>query len=692
MTNTAPVASPPLFLNAELSLLAFQRRVLALAEDDAVPLRERLRFLGIVTSNLDELYMVRMAELRRAAASGAAVSLAAHADGYDAEARLAAVQAEIESLLAAQTRCARQCLAAAAAHGVTLLRWSELGAEAQAQLAARYREEIHPDLSPLTMTLSPGIPLPHLPHLGLFLGVVYRATQESRAQFAEHELPGSFPRLLDVPGVAGAMIPIEEVLRANAQHLHPGAIVEGAYLFRVTRGGDLHLHEDFADDLLGAVDAATQRRPQNPAVRVEVDATVPARVSAWILDNLRRDALGRDMESTVSAVQVVDGLLDLRCLDQLRWPTDPSLEYAPQPSIDPCAGAPSLLDLVAAGDLLLHHPFDAFDETVVRFFREAAADPAVTAIEATLYRVGNPSPVVEALVAAARAGKRVFALVELQARFDEAHNVQWARALEQAGGEVVYGLPGLKVHAKLARVTRVDGSKVQHFVHIGTGNYHPRSGRQYTDVSLFTARAAVGDDVGALFENLSARGYPTSPGHGGLLVAPALLLPALLERIDREITHACAGRPAEIVIKVNGLADREIVAALCRASQAGVQVALVVRGICTLRPGVPGLSDNIRVVSVVGRLLEHSRIYRFRNGGAVEHLIGSADLRPRNLRRRVEVLVPVIEPDQCATLDAILQAYLCDGTAWELTSEGSYVRTAADGPAAQDRFAAALAT
>jgi len=690
VTHPVPVAALPRFLNAELSLLAFQRRVLSMAEDDAVPLRERLRFLAIVTSNLDELYMVRMAELRRAAARppGAPDD---HADGYDAVTRLAAVEAEIESLLAAQSRCAMHCIDESAQHGVHLLRWSALSEEAQAALTDRYLDEIHPDLSPMAVTLSPGVPLPHLPHLGLFAGIVFRATPESRSQFAEHELPGDVPRLLDVPGQPGAVIAIEEVLRANAHRLYPAAIVEGTYLFRVTRGGDLHLHEDHAADLLGAVDDATRRRPQNPAVRVEVDATVPSRVSTLILDNLRRDAVGRDMESTVSAVQVVHGLLDLRCLELLPLPPDPSLDYPPLRPADPFSGETSLLDRIAAGDLLLHHPFQSFDATVVRFFCDAAADPEVTSIQATLYRVGTPSPVVEALIAAAQAGKNVFALVELQARFDEAQNVQWARALERAGGRVVYGLPELKVHAKVALVTRVSGSMVQRFAHIGTGNYNPRSGRQYTDLSLFTSDHDTCADVATLLGHLTDRTYPVTPLPGGLLVAPTLLLPALLERIDREIGHARRGQPADIAIKVNGLADREIVDALCRASQAGVAVALIVRGICTLRPGVPGLSENIRVVSVVGRLLEHSRIYRFHNGGAIEHLIGSSDLRPRNLRRRVEVLVPVTSPAHQATLDTILDAYLTDGSAWELGGDGTHARVTTGAPTAQSRFVAGRA-
>ena len=675
----------PAFLSPELSLLAFQHRVLALAEDASTPLLERLRFLGIVTSNIDELYMVRMADLRVAAANAA--DDPHHADGYTAITRLQAVEQELTDLLAAQSRCAATCLREAEAHGVHLLGWAALTDAERAVLRDHYLDEIQPDLSPFAMTLSPGVPLPHLPHLGLFVAIVYRGEGSTRTHLAEHELPRDMPRLLPVPGRAGAVIAIEDVLRANAHLLYPNAIVDGAYLFRVTRGGDLHLHDDHAHDLLAAVASATERRPNNPAVRVEMEAAMPPHVAALILDNLRRDAIDREMESTVDAVQVVDGLLDLRCLQSLPLPGDPSLEYPPMPMRSVVPAGVSMLEAIDAGDLLVHHPFESFDETVVRFFQDAATDPDVTSIATTLYRAGNPSPVVEALLAAARAGKAVFALVELQARFDEEHNVQWARALERAGGRVVYGLAGLKVHAKLALVERRRGANAVLYAHVGTGNYNPRSGRQYTDLSLFTRDESLTRGVGELLQALRNAVATPEMLPGGILAAPYQLLPSLLARIEREAAHARAGRPASITIKVNGLADREIVHALYRASQAGVSVDLVIRGICTLRPGVPGVSDTIRVVSIVGRLLEHSRIYRFGNGGDAEYLIGSADLRPRNLRRRVEVLVPVRAPAHREALDEILDRYLGDGTAWELDERGAYHQRTAGVASAQAFFA-----
>ena len=675
------------FLNAELSLLAFQRRVLALAEAPTTPLMERLRFLGIVSSNMDELHMVRMAELRRAARDTSSAATPDHHDGYSPIARLQAVEEQIASILAAQSRCAQSCLRAVAAHGVHLLTWDALSDAEREALQAQYLRDIQPDIAPQAITMNAGVPLPHLPHLGLFIAVVYRAPNGERRHVAEHELPHNLERMLTVPGRTDAVIAIEEVLRANAHFLYPNMIVEAAYLFRVTRSGDLHLHDDHAHDLLVAVASATERRPHNPAVRVEAESSMPANVAALILDNLTRDALGREMEITVDAVQMIDGLLDLRCLQGLPLPRRSDVEFAPMPMHPVASDAGSMLDAIDSGDLLLHHPFVSFDHSIVRFFRDAAADPHVTSLQATLYRVGTPSPIVEAMIMAANAGKRVFAFVELQARFDEEHNVHWARAIERAGGQVVYGLPGLKVHAKLALAERRVNGVTTRYAHVGTGNYNPRSGRQYTDLSLFTSDAARTAGVAELLRALAASTAAHDALPGGLLSAPDHLLRELLQRIEREAAHAQAGLDASITIKVNGLADREIVRALYRASQAGVRVDLIVRGICTLRPGVRGQSENIRVLSVVGRLLEHSRVYRFANGGQPEHLIGSADLRPRNLRRRVEVLAPVTDPLHCQQLDRLLQRYLDDATAWELDDTGGY-RPRGGVSGAQAQFAA----
>lgn len=699
LDDTHPVIRDSVeLLNAELSLLAFQRRVLALAQDPGTPLLERLRFLGIVTSNIDELYMVRMAELRRAAIDAQVDERIERSDDprvgsseTDSPiALLEAVEREVAAILTAQSQCAVECLDAARAFGVELLTWDALTTTERDALRTRYLEEIQPDLMPLAITMAPGFPLPHLPHLGLFIAVVFRASADSRAHLAEHELPRDVPRLLAVPGRANAVVAIEDVLRANAELLYPNAIVDGAYLFRVTRGGDLPMNEEDAGDLLGAVALATERRPNNPAVRVEVDQSMPPHVGALILDSLRREAIGRDMELTVSSVQVVNGLLDLRCLSALPLPRGGALEFPVLEARAPVAADVSLFDAMRERDLLCHHPFDSFDDTVVRFLHEAALDPDVTTIKATLYRVGDPSPVVQSLLTAAKAGKKVFVLVELKARFDEEHNVQWARALERAGGRVVHGLVGLKVHAKVALVIRREGTRLAKYVHVGTGNYNTRSGKQYTDLSLFSSRDAITADVADLFNALAGSSRPPEGLANGALVAPHQLLPALIERIDREAEHARAGRVAQIAIKLNGLADTEVARALYRASQAGVRVELVVRGICTLRPGVPGLSENIRVLSVVGRFLEHSRIYRFANNGDAEYLIGSSDLRPRNLRRRVELLVPVPDATHRARLDDIFDRYLHDATAWVLQPDGSYLRRSSDTAGAQAHFASSV--
>ncbi|HKH94152.1 MAG TPA: polyphosphate kinase 1 [Gemmatimonadaceae bacterium] len=677
----------PEMLSPELSLLAFQRRVLALAEDPETPLRERLRFLGIVTSNVDEIYMVRMPELRQAAAKRTNGARSRGMDGLTAGDRLERVEREIASIVDAHARCAAECLHAAEVLGTRILRWNDLSPEEQAELRARCRDEIYPELTPLAMTLSPGHPLPHLPHLGLSLAVVFRRSAGSEAHLAELELPRDAERLLSVRGRRLAVIPIEEVLRANVDLLYPNAHVDGAYLFRVTRAGDLELDERSADDLLDAVSEATERRPYNAAVRVEVQRSMPHTVAELVLENLRREAAGRAESALAGEVHVVNGMLDLRCLGDLPLPDDPALVYPSLPVCSSIDAARPVIDQIADGDLLVHHPFDDYESTVVRFLREAAADPAVTTIKITLYRAGDPSAVVDALLAAARAGKKVAALVELKARFDEEHNVGWARALETAGAHVVYGFVGLKVHAKLALVVRREGASLRRYAHVGTGNYNTRSGRQYTDLSLFSASEALTSDAADLFNALTGSSRPPEGLAHGTLVAPVQLLPSVLELIEREARHARTGQPSGIRIKVNGLSDAEVVRALYRASEAGVRVELVVRGICTVRPDIAGRSDTIRVVSVVGRFLEHSRIYRFESAGTPEYFIGSSDLRPRNLRRRVELLVPVHGTTHRDQLDHVLDLYLQDRTAWALRADGRYVRSAGGGPSAQSTLA-----
>ena len=671
--STNPPPTPAGTLNADVGLVAFQERVLAMAEDPATPLRERLRFLAIVADNVDELHTVRVAGLRTAAHD---LTEDEADDGLTAAEQLDLVVARLRALGERQARCCGDCLALLPAHGVRLVRWRQLSPAQQDVLAERFRDEIHPALTPYAVTLSPGHPLPHLQHLALSMAVMTRDGPRSAPRFSELALPATLPRFLSVQSAEGGrdVVPLEEVVRGNLALLHPHAMVEHAHLFRVTRGGRLPLDEAGTDDMLEAVAEAAGARPRNTAVRVEVEAGMPPWVCDLILEDLRREQEPTGQPVGHELVEPVEGLLDLRALADLPLPSAPDLEFPPFATAAPLAGQASMLDAVRERDLLAHHPFDRFDATVLRFLREAASDDDVTGIRITLYRVGEHSPVVEALTAAARDGKEVVAFVEVKARFEEVRNVRWARMLERAGGRVVYGLKGLKTHAKVALVVRREAGRLRRYAHIGTGNYNPQTARRYTDLSLFTANDAVTADVADLFNDLTGSAGAPHPLGRGSLVAPRQLLSALLERIEREAAHARAGRLARITMKVNGLSDPDVVGALCLASQAGVSVELICRGVCTLRPGVAGRSDGVRVISVVGRLLEHSRILRFENGGDPEYFIGSADLRPRNLRRRVELLVPVREAGARATLDALLALYLDDETGWELRPDGEYQR------------------
>ncbi|MBA2687767.1 MAG: polyphosphate kinase 1 [Gemmatimonadaceae bacterium] len=427
-------------------------------------------------------------------------------------------------------------------------------------------------------------------------------------------------------------------------------------------------------------------RYANPAIRLEVERGMPVFVRELLLESMRRDSGAGDLLVSPVETQEVDGLLDLRCLMELKLPESEHLTFPAIPEIDPIPPGTSMIDLIRAKDLLLHHPFQSFDATVVRFLREAADDPAVTVIKITLYRVGSPSGIVDALLEAAKAGKRVVAFVELKARFDEDQNVTWAKALEAAGANVVYGMVGLKNHAKVSLIVRREDGKLRSYAHVGTGNYNSRSGRQYTDLSLFSARPELASDISDLFNGLTGSSLPPTGLTRGALTAPHQLLPTFVKYIEREAANAARGLPAGIRAKLNGLSDPEIADALYEASSAGVGIDLVVRGICTLRPGVPGVSERIRVKSVLGRFLEHSRIYRFENAGVPEYFIGSSDMRPRNLRRRVELLVPVLDLESRAKLDEILDRYFADESAWDLMATGSYDQRSPGSSRAQDFF------
>lgn len=669
------------FLNPELSLLAFQSRVLSLAEDPRTPLAERLKFIAIVSSNLDEFFMVRMAGLRKKAREQGEEQCD---DGLTRAEQVELIGESVADLMARQAECARECLRELEKLGIKLARWRDLDQSQQHALRETCKEEIRPALMPMAMTMSPGHPIPHLPHLTLALAVVLRDSEDGRLHLSELEIPSEAPRFLKVPGTPGTLIAIEEVVRSNIDMVFPPDRVADVHVFRVTRGGDLDLDEESADDLIDAVADAAGRRLSNPAVRVEVERGMPGFVRNLVLESLGREVAAKEAGLGPADIDEVEGLLDLRSLSKIELPDEPGLHYEPFEAAEPIANDQSVLNAMSEGDILCHHPFDSFESTVVKLLRDASVDPTVTTIKITLYRVGDPSAVVEALLTAARNGKRVVAFVELKARFDEVHNVAWARRLERAGGHVISGLVGFKNHAKVALIVRKENEKLRSYAHVGTGNYNTKSGREYTDLSLFSTRESLIADAADLFNALTGEALPPSGLSHGALAAPTQMVDAILAMIDREASNARAGRPAKITAKLNGLSDADVVRALLRAASDGVTIDLVVRGICTLRPGVHGRSEKIRVVSVVGRLLEHSRIYRFENGGSPAYYIGSADMRPRNLRHRVELLVPVSDPRHHAQLDQILDLYLNDPTGWELESSGEYLQRSREGVGAQE--------
>jgi len=672
----------PHFLNSELSILEFTARVLALAEDLRTPLVERIRFLAIVSENLDEFFMVRVAGLKRSALEQ---NEERTPDGLTPRQQLDLISLHVQSLVARQYRCYSACAAETAAYGARIVSWNELDVGRRDQLRAVMRDELLSALTPLAMTLSPGHPFPKLRHLSLSLAVVLLDRPGTAPHFAQVELPADAPRFTRVPGMH-AVIAIEELVRANLDLLYPSSVIEQAYAFRVTRGADLEIDEDIAPSLLHAVEDASRKRFEQPVVRIEVERAMPSVLRDVVLRELRREHGGSALD-TEDLIEV-DGPLDLGSLTELPVSPAPALVYPPFKGADPLArdaeNGGSIWAALDVRDRLFHHPFDDYDATVVRFFRDAAADPDVTAIKMTVYRAGEKSPIVAALVDAASRGKDVVAFVELKARFDEERNVAWAKRLQEAGGRVVHGLVGIKNHAKCALVVRREGTRLKRYALVGTGNFNADTAKRYTDLSLLSADEELTADVQDLFNELTGSSRAPLQLTRGCLISPKQLLPELLARIEREAAHARAGRGGQIRMKLNGLSDPDIVSALFRASQDGVRIELVVRGVCTLRPGVAVVSANITVVSVLGRFLEHARVFQFSNAGSPEYFIGSADMRPRNLRRRVELLAPVRDPSCRAQLDAVLDLYLADPTAWELTSAGEYVRRHGTGPSAQE--------
>jgi polyphosphate kinase len=651
-----------LFCNRELSLLAFQKRVLAEARDPSNPLLERVNFLSIFGSNLDEFFMVRVAVLKQRSAAGVHE---ARADGLTGTELLEAIRTEVLDLTDQAYACLRESIRPALEQaGVRLLDYADLDDAGREALDAYFSRTVFPVLTPLAF--DPGRPFPHISNLSLNLAVIVKDAAGVE-HFARVKVPNTLPQLVPVE-FGGGFVWLEQVIIPNLQALFPGLEVVEAHPFHVTRDAEVAIQELESDDLLETIEEAVWRRRFRAVVRLQMDKTIPPHIQRILTEELEVDP--RD-------IYPVDGAMDLSRLRQLHGLDRPELKYKPISPFTPPDLLPKSKDdifaLIRREDILLHHPFESF-QPVVEFIRSAARDPDVLAIKMTLYRVGRNSPIVEALLKGIEEGKQVSVLLELKARFDEESNIEWARALEREGVHVIYGLLGLKVHSKIALVVRREGEVMRRYVHLGTGNYNPLTARIYTDLSLFTCDDQTGADATDLFNYLT--GYAAKDEYRKLLVAPLNMRQRLEDLIHRELELANQGDKGHLIFKMNALEDPEMIKLLYRASQGGVQVDMLVRGLCCLRPGLAGISENVRVISLIGRFLEHSRIYYFRNGGREEVYMGSADLMPRNLNRRVEIVVPVTEPKLVRRIrDEILETYLADTVnAYRMQSDGAYLR------------------
>jgi polyphosphate kinase len=673
LVDGRPPVAGSLFLNRELSWLDFNERVLHEALDDRNPLLQRLRFIGIVSSNLDEFYMVRVAGLRRQVAANVTT---APPDGLSPREQVDAVETRVRALIAEQRRCLEEdLLPALAQRGLRLVRADAVPEEAWPTINEIFEREIFPVLTPLAV--DPTHPFPYISNLSLSIAVELRDPDLRAERFARVKVPAGLPRWMSAG--EGMVIPVERVIGEHLGALFPGMQILGWYTFRVTRYSDIDLaNVEEPEDLLAMIQEEVFRRRFGEVVRLEVESDMPEHLRALLMTELRESQAER-FGLRDPAVHEQGQLLDLAALDQLAdtaLPDDPTVRFAPvAPRTPPelAEGEGSIFDAIRAGDILVHHPFDSFAASTERFFEEAAEDPAVLAVKTTLYRTSGDTAIVQALIDAAQRGKQVAVMVELKARFDEENNIGWARTLEGYGVHVSYGSTQLKTHAKVALVVRRELDTIRRYVHVGTGNYDSRRARLYTDFGLFTVDENIAADVSDLFNSLT--GYSGRREFRTLLVAPFGMRDQFLARIDREAMLARAGRPARIVSKMNALVDAGVIEALYVASQAGVQIELIIRGICCLRPGVPGLSENIRVRSIVGRFLEHSRLWYFENGGAEEMLIGSADWMTRNLERRVEAVTPIADPKLRARLRSLIDVWLRDDRqAWTLAPDGLWTQ------------------
>lgn len=658
------------FLDRELSWLAFNQRVLEMAEDPNLYLLERVNFLAIFASNLDEFFMVRVAGLKRRIATGLAVT---SASGLSPQDVLTQISEEAHRL---QERHAKAFIDDIKPQlkdkGIKLVRWAALEESEKSSLSEYFQNQIFPVLTPLAV--DPAHPFPYISGLSLNLAVVIRNKATGKEHFARVKVPPLLPRFVRIPGNTGIQdvryVPLEDIIGEFLGQLFPGMQVLQQHTFRVTRNEDLEVDEDEGENLLVALEKELLRRRFGPPVRLEVANDINPQVLELLI---------RELDINEEDVYHLPSPLDLTGLFEISSIKRPELHFPPHQVITNRFLKPveddtiSIFNAMRQRDILLHHPYESFATSVQAFVEEAAADPKVLAIKQTLYRTSGDSPIVDALIAAAEAGKQVLALVEIKARFDEQNNIAWARKLEQAGVHVVYGIVGLKTHCKLALVIRQEGNQLRRYCHIGTGNYNPKTARFYEDYGILTSREGVGEDLTKLFNQLS--GYAPEATFKNLLVSPNGVREGLTQRIEREIEFKRAGKAAHISLKMNSLVDEQIIDSLYRASNAGVTVDVLVRGMCSLRPGVPGLSENIRVRSVLGRYLEHSRIFSFEGGGDPAVFIGSADMMHRNLDRRVEALVRLSQPDHIREMKNLFELSMSDESAtWHLASDGSWAR------------------
>jgi polyphosphate kinase len=660
------------YQDRELTWLDFDTRVLELTEDPTIPLLERVRFLAIFSSNLDEFFMVRVASLKAKIERGVTT---ANSAGYTPQELLKIVLQRTQELVRIQAERFKDVIVPELAqHGIEFLKIDELSQDERDHLKDYYNKRIFPVLTPLVV--DPSHPFPYISGLSLSIGINIESSDDFDISFARVKVPSNLPRFIRTSDTSKfRFVLIDELIAEHLSELFPGVTLKDHFFFRVTRNQDLDLDEDETDDILETMEKELTRRRFGPPVRLEVDKVINTQVLNELMDELQIDP---------QDVMKYDSPLDLRSLNQIADLDFPELKYKPFRSetapelrdVDPDS-TDSYFTALRKGEILLHHPYQSFTTSVVKFLENAARDPQVLAIKQTLYRTSGDSPIIEALIEAAEAGKQVLAVIEIRARFDEMANVRWARKLEEVGVHVVYGLMGLKTHAKLSLVVREEGETLRRYCHVGTGNYNPKTARFYDDLGLLSADPVLGEDLSRLFNELS--GHSTKHDYSRLLVAPHSMRQGLLMRIKRETKNHLDGKPAWIRFKLNSLLDEEIVAAIYEAADAGVKVEIVVRGICSLQLNNQPRRENIKVRSILGRFLEHSRIYYFRNGGAEDYYIGSADMMHRNLDRRVESLVRIESDKHKERLKGILDDSLSDQySTWKLAENNQWVRHISD--------------